>query len=275
MLDKAENYQSHLDYFSSKKIDVTHPGFYDDEKFIKLEQTNPNLLDNYASFVSQKVFNKDYLSNAERVIKKTAELLFEQLHKDGRQGACTDASMAMSRILEKEGIWNYQVKGSLTITFPNQTNIKRKYFWSVDQGNYVAAHSWLIAPPYKIIDITVRQQAYKQGETQFLPNLILKKETKFSTLELEDIVEPNLLSLFYNQYGKNKTKIINAISPNLQSFSNLFKPEVVEENGVIFKYSSTGIVAPDLPFEQATSLKLNGLYGIDIYNKIIKPQLQD
>lgn len=177
MLDKAESYQSHLDYFSSKEIDVSHPGFYDDEKFIKLEQTNPNLLDNYASFVSQKSFDKEYLTNAERVVKKAGELLFEQLYKDGRQGACIDISMAMSRILEKEGIGNYQVKGSLTITFAAETNIKRKYFWSVDKGNYVAAHSWLIAPPFKIMDITIRQQAYKQGEAKYLPNFIIKKES--------------------------------------------------------------------------------------------------
>lgn len=273
MLDKAENYQSHLDYFSSNQIDVSKPGFYDDKRFLKLEQNNPKLLDNYASFVSQKHFDKEYLSNAERIIKKTAELLFQQLEIDGRLGACIDTSMVMSRILEKEGIWNYQVKGSLTITFPTIVDIKRKYFWSVDQGNYVAAHSWLIAPPFRIIDITVQQQTYKQGERKYLPSFILKKETKFDKIELEDIVEPNFLFLFYQQYGKNEKKILNAISPNLLSFSNLFKPETFEENGVIFKYTPTGIVAPDLPFEQATSLKLNGLYGFDIYKKIIQPQL--
>ena len=103
----------------------------------------------------------------------------------------------------------------------------------------------------------------------------LKKDTKLSTLELDDIVEPTILSFFHRQYGENKTKIVSAISPNLQSFSNHFKPETLEEDGVIFKYSPTGILAPDLPFEQATSLKLNGQYGIDIYKNIIKPQLQD
>ncbi len=275
MLDKSKNYKNYLDYFTSEKIDISYPGFYDDEQFFKLEQKNPNLLESYAGFVDQKTFDNQYLDNAERIIKLTTALLYKQLQTDGRLGACIDASMVLSRILEKEGIWNYQVKGSLTITFPKQTLLKRKFFWSVDQGNYVAAHSWIIAPPFKIVDLTIRQQPYKQGEETFLPEVVLKKETKVSTLDLEDIVEPNILNILKIQYGNDKVKIMNAISSNLISFTNRFKPELFEEEGVIFKYSPTGIVAPDLPFELATSLKLNGLYGIEIYNKIVRPQLNN
>jgi hypothetical protein len=273
MLDLFENYQAHLDYFIAKGIEVSCPGFYDDERFVKLEQINPNLLNNYASFVNQMTFDNDYLAKAETIIKTTATLLNGELKTDGRQGACIDASMALSRILEKEGIWNYQVKGSLTIEFPQSTNLRKRFFWSVAHGNYNAAHSWIVAPPFKIVDLTVRQQPYKHGEKPFLPDVILKKETKVATLELEDIIEPGLLEALKKGLRNDKAKIMNAISPNLLPFTSRFRPEIFDERGLNFKYLPTGVIAPDLPFEKATSLKLNGLYGIEIYDQVIKPQL--
>jgi hypothetical protein len=273
MLDINASYQSHLGYFNSNKIDSSYPGFYDDRRFLELERQNPTLLSNYASFVSQIPFDKDYLGNTEKTIRNIATLLNQELQKDGRQGACIDVSMALGRMLEKEGIWNYQVKGSLVITFPPNTHIPKKYFWPVDQGNYVAAHAWVVAPPFKIVDITIRQQPYIQNEKNHLPEIILQKETAYSKLELDEIISPPLLPLFKTQYRNNKAQILNAISPDLTRFNLRFKPEIFENNGISYKYSGTGIMAPDKPFEKATSLQLNGRYGMAIYQDIIKPQL--
>lgn len=273
MLDINASYQSHQDYFNSHKIDSSYPGFYDDRKFLQLEGQNPSLLSNYASFIDQKPFDKDYLGNAEKTVRKIATLLNQELQKDGRQGACIDVSMALGRMLEKEGIWNYQMKGSLVITFPHYTGIPKKHFWPVDQGNYIAAHAWVVAPPFRIADVAIRQQPYKQNEKNLLPEIILQKKTAYSMLVLDEIISPSLLPMFKTQYRNNKNQILNAISTDLIAFSQRFKPEIFEIAGINYKYSGTGITAPDGPFEKATSLQLNGRYGMAIYQDIIKPQL--
>jgi hypothetical protein len=54
-------------------------------------------------------------------------------------------SIALSKIIEAEGYWNYIVKGSLSIDFPPEAKLKDRYFWSYDLGfKYAAAHAWLL-----------------------------------------------------------------------------------------------------------------------------------
>ena len=60
---------------------------------------------------------------------------------EGRLGACIDLSMVLSRILDAEGIWNYVVKGSLTLTFPRSVQPGPIYFWPIDEGDFQAGQA--------------------------------------------------------------------------------------------------------------------------------------
>src|SRR6266511_5404545 len=113
--------------FARHGIDVTKPGFYDDPQFLEQEKSNPDFLDNYASFVRNRPYDGAYLVKARAEIPVIAEAVHAELVTDGRLGACVDVGMMLSRILEQEGYWNYQVKGSLTIEFPPKHVIKPKY----------------------------------------------------------------------------------------------------------------------------------------------------
>lgn len=150
---------------------------------MKIERYDRDYLINYARFVQTQEYDEEYKKRAIKEIPFIAALINQELIRDGRQGACVDVSMALSRILEAEGFWNYIVNVSLTLAFSASSNVLNKYFWAVDPTNKSNnGHVWVAAPPFNIIDLTIRQQPYTHREKDYLPDMIISQSqlAKFS-----------------------------------------------------------------------------------------------
>jgi hypothetical protein len=106
-------------------------------------------LEAYADFVEGRDYTEEYLASAEKCIERTVEFLFGRLASDGRKGACIDASCVLSRFLERQGIWNYMVKGGLTVVFPPKSGLARTYFSPImaKENPAVAGHVWVSRRP--------------------------------------------------------------------------------------------------------------------------------
>ena len=104
--------------FADAKIATDEPGFYEDPAFIRREARIPNYLDNYARFVQQQPYSLSYLDRAEPIIHVVSEELQLALKEDGTPEAHAEATLVMSRILEREGVWNYVARGGLSMAFP-------------------------------------------------------------------------------------------------------------------------------------------------------------
>lgn len=239
---------------------------------LRIERINPNYLETYAKYVVSKDYTPEYLDKARKEIPKICEILFKELYTDGRLGACIDASMVLSRILEKEGYWNYIVKGSLAIDFPPELNIETKYFWTYDHGNFSSAHSWVYAPPFNVIDITVKQQGYSMGESKHLPNFVITEDFNEFTVSYKALISPEVRLYLRNQ-GIRNSEMLSHVEPRLPIFWKSFKPNLVEASNVKLQYIPVAMGAPEEKSEKITSLKLNNRYGIDIYNQLVKPKL--
>nr|WP_281719610.1 hypothetical protein [Nitrosomonas nitrosa] len=260
--------------FVKRGIDFASIGFYDNPTFLKIERAQPDFLANYANYVNKRAYSPEYLQRAQKEIPFIAEILHSELVTDGRLGACVDASIGLSRILEKEGFWNYIVKGSLTIEFPTKLGIANKHFWSVDvlgENEIAAAHAWVVAPPYYVVDITVSQQPYQGSEKEHIPKFICSP--KFETFEVVeiDLISPSASEIMTLE-GIKGNKLIH-IKKNYHDFIETFKPCLIELNGIKFKYITIGISAPDEPLEKVKTLKLSGKFPLEIYNALIKPKL--
>lgn len=273
MIELTDSIEDLIEFFEMYNIDIDSPGFYDDLNFIRLEQMIPNFLEYYAAYVIKKSYSSDYLKESEEKIIKISQILSKELVVDGRQGACIDLSLVMSRILDLENIWNYISKGSVTVEFPNTSNINKKYFWSVDYGEFQAGHVWIVAPPFKIVDLTIHQQPYKMNEEKYIPPLILQKESNISKLHLPDLISPEVLQQLNITVGRDPVKILKNINPRLISFYDSFKIENFSINNTKFRYTPYGISASDVVLKDIRSLKLNGMYGIQIYNDLIRGKL--
>lgn len=258
--------KSILDLYEENNIDYSEAGFYDLPEFVAIESQFPAFLESYAQFVLQKKYSAKYSEKAKLEIPFIVKILNQELINEGRKGACIDMSMAISRILEKEGYWNYVTKGSLVIDFPNDQNLKSKYFYSQDIVNATTGHAWVVAPPFSIIDATIKQQGYLSGEENQLPNIILSNSLDTCDIYHADIVSANL-------YNKLKGEV-NHLLPR-KYFTDTFKPIIHTEKTFTCKYITTGISASDLPLEEMSSFTINGKLANEIYNEIVAPKLKD
>lgn len=176
MIDYAATFQHLEKAFSKEGIPTRTPGFYDHPRFLCIERSQPDLLNCYARYVDTKSYSPEYLEHAAQIIRTAAGELRKLLKRDGRKGACIDCSMALSRMLDKEGIWNYAVKGATTIAFPKATGFPTFSFWPISEDNGSPGqfgHKWVCAPPFKIVDITIQQQDYQRPISAMLPPFVL------------------------------------------------------------------------------------------------------
>ncbi|PGW34015.1 hypothetical protein COE04_15895 [Bacillus cereus] len=259
--------------FLNNKIDVSAVAFYDSEEFKNVERNNPSYLENYAKFVQLKQYDSSYLNMVREKLPFIAELLYKELKKDGRLGACVDLSLTLSRILEKEGIWNHIVFGSLNIDFPPKSNLPRGHFWTINHDNRkrVAAHAWLVVPPFRVVDLTVKiQRNHSLKQRKYLPDMVLSEKVRSYVPKAEDLINDQIIY----SYKESGIKDVLALEiPKFKQFNNIFPAVSTKYNDTLLHYIPTAISAPDGPLEEAFNLELNGRYGYKIYQDIIQPAL--
>ena len=259
--------------FENNNIMMSKVGFYDSHEFIQVERKNPSYLEQYAKYVQLKKYDSTYLDTVREKVSIISTLLYKELERDGRLGACIDMSATLSRILEKEGIWNHIVFGSLSTDYPKESQLDRGYFWSVDynQGPS-AAHAWLVVPPFHIVDLTIKLQPYTNGQQKYLPNIVLSEKIKPYKPKIEDLINPRIIRELKLSGVKN---VLTHLLPNFKDFNDKFPAVLTEENNCVLNYIPMSISAPDTTFENAVNLKLNGRYGYEIYQEVVSPALKE
>ncbi|WP_179020754.1 hypothetical protein [Winogradskyella forsetii] len=257
--------------FKRFHIDYKTPGFYDSQEFLFQEQRDHSFLEKYAEYINAQTYSSTYLERASGEIPFIARILNQELVKDGRLGACIDVSMVLSRILEREGFWNYTTKGSLTITFPKDSGLENKYFWTVDTGTHSAGHSWVVAPPFTVVDLTLKQQPYSQNEQKLISDYICSTQKTETSIDELDVISPSiLLDAKLQGFKGNKLKFVGT---NFLNISERFPALQIEKENNFYKYVTVAISASEDPLETITTLKLSNRIGIEIYNDLILPEL--
>lgn len=266
-------YKEITEDFASRGIPVDAPNFYDHPNFIAAERSNPEYLNNSAFYVASRPYSEEYLRQAEVIITKAAKLLYEHLKKNGRQGACVDITGILARILEKHGVWCASIKGSCTIEFPPTSNEETTYFWSVDHGEFTAAHSWLFAPPFNIVDITIGEQAYSGNKKKYVPKLILEKGGTDSTAEIEDIISPSVIAQLQMQ-GVPRNRFFEYAARQMGAVQRFFPVKVVESaQGTRFKFSPVAIHASEEPLEGMRNMDFKGKTPHKLYKKFFEKNI--
>lgn len=259
--------------FAARGIPAHYPGFFDHPNFVLAESADKAFLNNYAAYVASRPQTSEYLEDAGEKIPKAAEKIRQHLVRNGRKGACVDISLILSRILEREGIWNYVVKGSLTIDFPAESGLGPEFFWSVDFGEFVAGHAWVVAPPYCVIDITVKLQPYPSAKAPFIPDSVIERMLKPDALHLNDIVSPSAQREL-EANGIRKEHQLSKYAADLEKIASFLPTGRVETGlGASLKYCPIGIGAPDCPFEEMRNMDFNGRTPFQVYVDEFQGQL--
>lgn len=261
--------------FEKLKIPTDSPGFYNHPNFLAIEKENPDFLNNYARFVQCREYSEGYLRDSETKIRIAVEHLYAEIKADGRLGACIDASGILAQILEKENIWCYQPKGSLTINFPIDSQIPNRYFFSIDlrHEDIRAAHAWVVAPPFNVIDLTIKLQEYQPSRCKdYLPDYVLEKEFQPTEVYTTELCSPEAIVGFTGM-GYSQAKLHFQVSPHLKEFFEIFPANKIKFEKTRLKYIPTAITAMDGTIETNKTFEPNGKSAVEIYEKIIKPKM--
>lgn len=269
MVSCFSSYQDLENHYRQHSIPIDEPGFYDDSNFVQFEQKDVRYLETYAAFVAKKEYSDSYLAKARREIPIIVRCMYNELVRDGRLGACVDICLVLSRILEREGYWNYIVKGSVNINFPEESKIGKKYFWTFDDTiNTDVGHVWCVAPPFKVIDITIKQQPYRSGESAYLPSFVLGGEVTEDSISPDELCSPSFLDK-RREMGLADDQVM----ATLEDCFSVFKPVLFTYGKTAIKYITCGITAPDADLEDIKCLELSGRHGIEVYKTVIAPEL--
>ncbi|MEM4988468.1 hypothetical protein V8G57_13810 [Collimonas sp. H4R21] len=257
--------------FSSLGIPFDTPGFYDHPAFLEAEHKDPRFLEMYARYVEARMYSGSYIANAAPKITAAATALEAAVAADGRLGACVDASGMLGRMLDRLGVWNYVAKSTLTITFPRASALHPRYFWAVDAGDFIAPHAIVVAPPFGVVDVTVRHQHYDAGQAAHIPSPILANEWGSAKWTPEDLANTEVLTWLHAK----RIPFLTFLRNNYLSMTEVMQVLPVRNikiNETTLKYVTIAVGMTNEPLEEITGYKPKGRTALQIFEQDIQPQ---
>ncbi len=257
--------------FRKRSIDFSHPGFCDCESFLRAERSDPRFLETYARFVEVRDYDDTYLIDARRKIEAVADAVRSAVANDGRTGACVHASGMIARMLDRLQIWNYVAKCTLTLTF-GAGGHQPEYFWVLDEGDFIASHAIVVAPPYGVVDVTVKQQPYPTDKRALLPEIVLSDQFEPSTWAPDDIANPQILSAV-RAAGLEFEAYLRRAHPQMLDVISALPPRVVRVESVELKYIPVAVGGFTEQLEELTGYEPCGRTALSIFQDEVLPKL--
>lgn len=262
--------------FANRSIDTNEIAFYNSPEFLKAEQRDNNMLSFYACHVEQLEFTEAQTKRNSRCIEQLCKALHKFLLGDIQVGTCVDLSGMLSKFLEAYGIWNYCVSGSMNFHNPAlQVEGNTTYFWSIDMTPK-PGHVWVVAPPFRIVDLSIKTQPYTANELDLLPSYILQKSLSKVEATTNDHVSPERRILHLGPVLSLQEKAYYKLDPNMKKFDEYFQGGEFKIQDTTFRYLSAGVLMTDaMSIGDLTGRKWNGKYPAQIFDEIIKPRMSE
>jgi len=250
--------------FRSANIDFARPGFYDQPGFVMAERRDPRALEAYAEYIDKRPYPEDYKARARAVVTRAAQFLSRELEIDGRRGACIDASGALMRMLEREGIWSYMAGGATVVEFPRHAHLRAQYFHPFVHPDNPAktGHMWLRVPPFAVVDVTLAMQPWSNRQRPFIPAYIASEAFNVAEKEIDDLIEDELMELLMEQ---GRVPTMANLEPRQRQTMEKFPAFQIEQQELRIKYVPTRVSAMDGALEDMRNLCLSGKYPAQLY----------
>ena len=251
--------------FANRGIPTDAPGFYNHPAFMAAEQADPRFLEVYAAWVRARPRSAEYDAHVRRVVPIIARAVEAEVASDGQLGVCVDVSMMLTKMLEEEGVWCFAVRGALTVSSPELGD--PTHFWLTDTKP-VPGHVWVVAPPFEIVDITLRTQPYERNEAELVPAVVALETAVQINPNAEDYLAPQILMQAALQRGSlSHVEVPAEIARAVAAFPSW---EVINGDTVL-RYAVGGITVSDGPSLHAiTSRQWNGRHAGELFDEIVR-----
>lgn len=276
MARSAEGFERLAREFAEADISTERPGFYEDIQFIRREHKDPTYLDNYARFVQWQPYHAAYLDKVDRVVHVVVAEMQLALRLGKMTDAYAEAPLVMSRILEREGVWNYVVRGALSVTFPSGSGFEPVSFWAVDGDCAAAADvgcQWVCAPPFQVIDLAVGVLKYPCPVAHLLPRVIVANDAKEADSDAAEILAPKAIESIRRE-GLSLEEELTRRAPGFRDqFAPDFPAQLIRCEDTLFKYVPVAVVAPEASLEDFKGFTSKGRTAVQFYDEDIRPRL--
>ena len=235
-----KKYQNIVEAFERFHVQYDELGFWNQPQYKKWFN---DTMEEYAFFVNLQPYSRDYIKRSRLIIQQVCSLLYDQLERDlDNIGQCIPVSKMLASILEKEGIWNYQVIGKVQIDFSSELNRPSIY---PSMSPFDDGHAWVVAPPFGVIDLTIKHQHYPRGLSEYIPEVVMYEPKQW--FEQDEEIGYFKLPTYWVMHNNNV--------------------EIMYEIGLV---SCSTI---ELSNRHDVSYKLNGKSISEIYHGLIQPKV--
>ncbi len=234
------------------------PGFYDDQAFMEAERSNPKLLEEYAKYVSRRPNTDIYEANTRDIVSRLLNII-DEATANAPRGSCRDSAAVLSRMLDRLGVWNFTVQGSFNIAVDGMGDEGRRFLWfddELDPGAGVRGHQWVVAPPYRILDASVRWQGWKDHVSAAISGPIATEEASSTKIRAVDVYPEKVLFEAKVLHGLSEAELLKHYRPDVKEFYGIVPPLTFRRGAVEYRYIPVGITASEEPLEDIAGTTL-------------------
>ena len=130
---------------------------------------------------------------------------------------------------------------------------------------------WVIAPPFRVIDLTVSRQPYPDAVRQLLPDCVLAEHSGPMVEDPADWFGSDGMQSFLARRGRLPTmKDVMALCQDAVLRSRQYGLTIVDTTAAQFRYSPCAMFAPDAQLEEMRNLCLSGEYPAQLFRRYLK-----
>jgi len=226
--------------------------------------------------VQWQSYSPAYVDKADKVVHIVAAELQLAMQLDPNQSSYDSSPLVISRMLEREGIWNYVVHGAASVAFPPGSGYEPHGFPAVNAKRGMIkspGYTWVVAPPFWVIDLSIQTQDFPHPVGHLLPRLLLEKDVEPADSSPEELLTAAAIDEI-QQEGLSLQEGLDRYAPGfLDRFSIDFPACTFQRAETQFKFIPMKVVTTEESLEQFKAFTSKGRSAMDIYEQEIKPRL--
>ncbi|WP_066798597.1 hypothetical protein [Sphingomonas soli] len=251
-------------------VDTGAFGFYDQPAFMAQEALDRRFLDNYALWVQSRPRSADDDARARAIVPRLAAFLADLFEQEDMQRSCVHVSSMMPRILDRLGVWSFALKGSMIMSVPAKDIVRAQAVKDLPAtpGQEIG-HSWVVAPPFVIVDPTIRlQNPPGDAINAYIPPIVAVEDAPLTKPTVDDVVSVALRAHTARQEGREDSQLHHRAVPHLREFGREFPSRQITIGQLRVRYVPVAVRISDVPLEL-----INGggdrLRGSEVWNDYV------
>ena len=142
----------------------------------------------------------------------------------------------------------------------------------LDEGEFVAAHAFVVAPPFSVIDLTVRYQPNLGAFAELLPTSVLSESTQLTAWNADDLANPSVQRAAALRHSTFQ-QFLEREFPDMSEVLEQLPARMVRTALATLKYVPVAVAATMEPLESITGYKPCGRTAQDIFAEDILPAI--